>query len=368
MTNAHGKTILLVAGTRPEAIKLAPVLAEIRRRPNLRGLLCVTAQHRGLLDQVLQVFDLHADYDLDLMLPGQSLNGLASAIFRDMPRVFDVAQPDLVVVQGDTTTAFAAAMAAFYSGIAVGHVEAGLRTHDLAAPFPEEGNRRAISAIGTWHFAPTNSARDNLLREGVRPDRVLVTGNTVIDALLQTTSRLDRQSAASDEKLILVTGHRRESFGEGMLDLCRALRQVSQENPGVRIVYPVHPNPHVLEPVQRELATCPGIELLKPLDYLQFVELLRQATFVITDSGGVQEEAPALGKPVLVTRDVTERPEGVAAGCAKLVGTCAETIIRAANELLQDGEMYRGMARAVNPYGDGHAAERIVDAISEASS
>jgi UDP-N-acetylglucosamine 2-epimerase len=348
-------------GTRPEAIKLAPVVLQARLTAGCQAFICATAQHRQLLDQVLQLFDLQPDFDLDLMRAGQSLNELASRLFATLPAVFEESSPDVVVVQGDTTTAFAAATAAFYAGIPVAHVEAGLRTGNLAAPFPEEGNRKMISAIATWHFAPTQRAFDQLLEETIPRERVWLTGNPVVDALQQVVSRLDPPAPAqANTRTILVTGHRRESFGPGIENLCEALRKIAQGHPDIRIIYPVHPNPNVVEPVRRVLGNSPNIELRDPLDYREFLPLLRDCTFVITDSGGVQEEAPALGKPVLVTRELTERPEAIDAGCAKLVGTDVAAIISAAGQLLTDQALYTSMAQARNPFGDGKAAERII--------
>jgi len=364
--SSPSKTLLVLAGTRPEAIKLAPVILEGRRRGAFRVLLCATAQHRHMLDQALNTFELQPDFDLDLMEPGQTLPRLASRLLERLPVVLEEVKPAAVMVQGDTTTAMAGAIASFYAGIPVAHVEAGLRTGDLAAPFPEEGNRKVISAVVRWHFAPTARARENLLLENVPADRVHVTGNTVIDALKITATRLDQDPAAdglgtrTEGETILVTGHRRESFGEGMQNLCAALLQIAAAHSNVQIVYPVHPNPHVKEPVCAALGSTPNIRLIDPLDYPEFVAALRRCTFVITDSGGVQEEAPAFGKPVLVTRSVTERPEAVDAGCALLVGTHTETIVARATELLTRGDLYRKMSRATNPFGDGTASAQIL--------
>ncbi|MGI8906113.1 MAG: non-hydrolyzing UDP-N-acetylglucosamine 2-epimerase [Candidatus Sumerlaeaceae bacterium] len=359
------RKLLFVMGTRPEAIKLAPVVLEAQRTPGSQARICATAQHRELLDQVLQVFGLRPNFDLDLMRPGQSLHDLTSRLFSALPGILEQAQPDAVIVQGDTTTAFAAATAAFYQRIPVAHVEAGLRSGNLAAPFPEEGNRKLISAIATWHFAPTQHAFDQLLAEQIPSERVWLTGNTVVDALQLILARLPSPNIDPlDRRMILVTGHRRESFGRGMQDFSEALRQIASKHPDVRIVYPVHPNPNVLEPVKSALSSCANVELIAPVDYLEFLRLLQQCTFVITDSGGVQEEAPVLGKPVLVTREVTERIEAVNAGSARLVGTDTKKIVDAAEELLTDAAVYDRMSRVQNPFGDGHAAERIVKVLA----
>jgi UDP-N-acetylglucosamine 2-epimerase len=362
---SNERKLLFVIGTRPEAIKLAPVILETRKHAGLKAVVCLTAQHRELLDQVLQVFGLAAEYDLNLMRSGQSLCDLAAGVFTGLPTIVREVQPDSILVQGDTTTAFTAATVGFYLGVPVAHVEAGLRTGDLGAPFPEEGNRKLISAIARWHFAPTQRAFDQLLTENVTAENVWLTGNTVVDALQSTLQRIETAAEAATDRMILVTGHRRESFGQGMHDFCEALRQIATAHPDVQIVYPVHPNPNVVAPVQAALSSTPKVQLTEPMDYVRFVELLRRCTFVITDSGGVQEEAPALGKPVLVTREVTERPEAVDAGCARLVGTNVEQIVAAANELLNDKSAYERMARAQNPFGDGHAAERIVKVLLE---
>lgn len=362
------KTVLLIAGTRPEAVKLAPVVLELRRRGRLRAVLCSTGQHREMFRQVLETFGLAPDLDLDVMQPGQTLSALAGRMFQALPGVLDSIRPDCVLVQGDTTTAFAGAVAAFYGQVPVGHVEAGLRTGDLAAPFPEEANRRLIGVVTRWHFAPTERARRSLLAEGVPAGQVHLTGNTVIDALLQTARQVPPPPAelrpAPGQRLILVTGHRRESFGEGLRRMSDALARIATAHPeDVKILYPVHPNPQVLIPVRERLGKLPNVVLSDPLGYTEFVALMREAHFLITDSGGVQEEAPALGKPVLVTRDLTERPEAVEAGCARLVGTDTDRIAAAAEELLASGEAYRRMAQARNPFGDGHAAARIADVL-----
>ena len=368
--------VLSVFGTRPEAIKMAPVVGELARFPaDFDSRVCVTGQHRDMLDQVLALFAIRPDFDLDIMQPGQSLTDTTCGVLRGLEAVFTRFQPDLVLVHGDTTTTMAAGLAAFYHQVPFGHVEAGLRTGNLQAPFPEEMNRRLAGMLARHHFAPTESARDNLLAEGVAADRILVTGNTVIDALLTVVGRLrtdtglQRQMAErfafldAHKQLVLVTGHRRENFGEGFARVCRGLRTLVATHPGVELVYPVHLNPQVQEPVGRLLGGQERVHLLAPLDYLPFVALMDRASLIITDSGGVQEEAPSLGKPVLVTRETTERPEAVAAGTVQLVGTDAAAIVREAARLLADPSA--GAAPGANPYGDGQAAPRIVRFLRE---
>ena len=361
--------VLSIFGTRPEAIKMAPVLHALTAA-GAHSQVCVTAQHRGMLDQVLELFAITPDIDLDLMQPNQTLEGLTAAVIEGISKVLIDLKPDMVLVHGDTTTTFAAALAAFYQKIPVGHVEAGLRTGDIYAPFPEEVNRRLTDSLTSLHFAPTDGARDNLLAEGHPAERIFVTGNTVIDALLMTTgkiaedaqlaARLDNETPypATDRRMILVTGHRRENFGGGFLDICQALRRLAARD-DVEIVYPVHLNPNVQKPVSDILGGIENVHLLGPLDYLAFVRLMSKAYMVITDSGGIQEEAPSLGKPVLVMREVTERPEAVTAGTVKLVGTEQAKIIAEASALLDNPEAYKCMSRAHNPYGDGLAGERI---------
>jgi UDP-N-acetylglucosamine 2-epimerase (non-hydrolysing) len=359
--------VLFVFGTRPEGIKLAPVVHLLSHHPGeFSTRVCVTAQHRDMLDQALDIFAIHPDYDLDLMTPGQSLFQSTARIVAGLEEVLERERPDYLLVQGDTTTTFCAALAAFYQGVAVGHVEAGLRTGDMRRPFPEEMNRVLASRLAALHFAPTESAARNLRREGVPEDAVFVTGNTGIDALRVVREGLEqgrlraRPSVGLDpsRKLILVTAHRRESFGAGLEGICTALRRLAQRG-GVEIVYPVHPNPNVREPVERMLAGAPGIHLIEPLTYVDFVDLMRRSWFLLTDSGGIQEEAPSLGKPVLVMREKTERPEAILAGTARLVGTDPEIISREAGLLLEDPAEYERRSRIRNPYGDGHAAERI---------
>ncbi|WP_256217217.1 MULTISPECIES: non-hydrolyzing UDP-N-acetylglucosamine 2-epimerase [Pseudomonas] len=365
--------ILSIFGTRPEAIKMAPLVKALAAEPGIESLICVTGQHQSMLKQVLDLFDLKADFTLDVMTPQQTLNSLTAALYAAIDPVLEQTRPDRVLVHGDTTSAMVASMAAFHRRIAVGHVEAGLRTGDIYSPWPEEMNRRCIDLSADLLFAPTGQSRDNLL--GERPQgRCLVTGNTVIDALQLTARRIDEDAQLRGEldqqfpflqttrKLLLVTGHRRENFGEGFLDICKALRHLAQR-PDIQIVYPVHLNPNVLGPVTEQLGDLPNVHLIKPLDYLAFVRLMQHAHVILTDSGGVQEEAPSLGKPVLVMRDVTERPEAVAAGTVRLVGTSPTSIIAGVDALFDDGHLWRRASQAVNPYGDGKASQRIVDTL-----
>lgn len=361
--------VLVIMGTRPEAIKMAPVIRELRRRDNVfeRVALCLTAQHREMLDQVIRVFDLKVDYDLDLMSPGQSIFDVTSKVLLGLRPVFEAERPDVVLVHGDTTTSFAAALAAYYARIPVGHVEAGLRTYDKYRPFPEEMNRRLADALCDYHYAPTPGARENLLREGISKENVLVTGNTVIDALFYAVAQpyefdvplLAR--AGLERRLVLVTAHRRESFGAPFNDMCRAIADIAAANPDVEVIYPVHPNPNVRAVASKWLEGRERVHLIEPLDYLPFVHLLKKAHIVLTDSGGIQEEAPSLGKPVLVMREVTERPEAVVAGTARLAGTSHDVIVNEVQRLLDDPAAYVAMANCVNPYGDGKAAGRIAD-------
>jgi UDP-N-acetylglucosamine 2-epimerase (non-hydrolysing) len=363
------KKVLVIFGTRPEAIKLSPVILSLRRRPDLQIITCATAQHRSLLDQVLAVFHIQPDYDLDLMQPGQTLTASTSRILAALESVMLAAQPDFVLVQGDTTTTFCGALAAFYHGIPVGHVEAGLRTGDLRQPFPEEMNRLLAGSLSTLHFAATQGAADNLLREGVPPTRIHITGNSGIDAVLYVKAGLETGEFRVDwpllnptKKLIVVTAHRRESFGEGMQQISAAVATLARRD-DVQIVLPVHPNPSVSAPLRACLASLPAVLLVDPQEYIPFVDLMRRAYILITDSGGIQEEGPSLGKPVLVMRDKTERPEAVQAGTVKLVGADCARITREATALLDSPEKYRQMAFAHNPYGDGHASQRIAAAI-----
>jgi UDP-N-acetylglucosamine 2-epimerase (non-hydrolysing) len=359
--------ILLIFGTRPEAIKLCPVIRGLREHPNKFDVkVCVTAQHREMLDQVLEAFQVTPDHDLDLMLPGQTLFQSTSRILAGLEPVLRAEKPALVMVQGDTTSTLCGALAAFYSGIPVAHVEAGLRTHDMRQPFPEEMNRVLASHLTALHFAATEMAAQNLRDEGVAADSIHVTGNTGIDAVLFVRDGLEQGALRSREwpeldarkKLILVTAHRRESFGGGFERICRALAKIADRD-DVQLVYPVHPNPNVQDPVQRYLAIHPNVSLMAPLSYVPFVDLMRRAYLLITDSGGIQEEGPSLGKPILVLREKTERPEAVQAGTVKLVGTDEERIVREAAFLLDDCTAYNEMARVHNPYGDGGASARI---------
>jgi UDP-N-acetylglucosamine 2-epimerase (non-hydrolysing) len=366
--------VLIGFGTRPEAIKMAPVVKALEADPAYEAKVCVTAQHRQMLDQVLSLFAIRPDFDLDLMKPGQDLSDLTSKVLLGMREVYKKWQPDMVLVHGDTTTTLAASLSAYYAKVRIGHVEAGLRTHDKYSPWPEEMNRRLASAVTDIHFAPTGKARDNLLSEGTQLDAIHVTGNTVIDALLDVVdcvrtdtalrSRFETRFEFLDpaKRLILVTGHRRENFGAGFENICLALRGIAARG-DVQVVYPVHLNPNVQNPVRRILSAIPDIYLIEPQDYLPFVYLMDRSTLLITDSGGVQEEAPSLGKPVLVMRNTTERPEAVEAGTVKLVGTDPDVIVREACRLLDDSAVYEAMARTHNPYGDGQAAIRIRDVL-----
>ncbi|MGM9615434.1 MAG: non-hydrolyzing UDP-N-acetylglucosamine 2-epimerase [Oscillospiraceae bacterium] len=361
--------ILLVFGTRPEAVKMCPLVRELRARPSLQTLVCVTGQHRQMLDQVLDVFQVTPDYDLSVMKPGQTLFDVTTDILNALRPVLEKERPDVVLVQGDTSTTFAAALACFYLRIPVGHVEAGLRTHDMSAPYPEEFNRQAVSLISRYHFAPTEQARQNLLAEGKRPETIHVTGNTAIDAL-RTTVRPDYTHPeldwAAGSRLILITAHRRENLGEPMRRMFRAIRRVIDEHPDVKAVYPVHMNPAVRETAEAVLGGHERIHMLEPLDVLDFHNFLARSHLILTDSGGIQEEAPALGKPVLVMRDTTERPEGVEAGTLKLVGTDEETVYESFRRLLDDPAQYAEMSRADSPYGDGYASRRIADILTAA--
>jgi UDP-N-acetylglucosamine 2-epimerase (non-hydrolysing) len=363
--------VLFVFGTRPEAIKIAPLIEELRRDASFTVRVCVTGQHRELLGQVLRHFDIVPDADLDLMKPDQSLAAVAAAILGNMPAVLRTMRPDVVVVQGDTTSAFAAGLAAFYAGIDVAHVEAGLRSGDVMAPWPEEVNRRLLSVVTRFHFAPTEEARANLLREGTDPAHVHVTGNTVIDALKETVARIatdDALRARLDSglsfldrrrRLILVTGHRRENFGAGFESICDALAEIAAEHEDVEIVYPVHLNPNVREPVHRILGNSARIHLMEPVDYPTFVHLMTRSAFLLTDSGGVQEEAATLGKPVLLLRDTTERPEGVRGGNMRIIGTKRDAIVSETGRLLRDRAHYEAMSRPSNAFGDGTASAQI---------
>jgi UDP-N-acetylglucosamine 2-epimerase (non-hydrolysing) len=369
--------ILVVFGTRPEAIKMAPVVQRLKETAGIETHICVTAQHREMLDQVLTLFDIKPDFDLNIMKPGQDLTDITANILIALKDILVAGNYDRLLVHGDTTTTMAAALAAFYAQVPVGHVEAGLRTGNIRAPWPEEMNRRIVGRIAEMHFAPTETARAALLAENVADDTILVTGNTVIDALQDVVAKFDAGGTLEADmqarfdfidparRMVLVTGHRRENFGEGFENICHALKAIAEEG-DVQVVYPVHLNPNVQGPVNRILGDAPGVHLIAPQDYLPFVWLMRRAHIIITDSGGVQEEAPSLGKPVLVMRQTTERPEAVDAGTVRLVGTDPEMIRREALRLLQDDAAHAEMARAMNPYGDGKAAQRIATALLNA--
>lgn len=379
---------MLVFGTRPEAIKMAPLVKEFQNRPQeFETLVCVTGQHRQMLDQVLSIFDITPDFDLNIMKQGQDLYDITARVLTGMRDVLDQAQPDVVLVHGDTTTSTAAALAAFYRQIPVGHVEAGLRTHNIYSPWPEEMNRQLTGRIATYNFAPTQLSRQNLLKESVGDEKITVTGNTVIDALywvvdkIKTTPRIeedlkrqlldagyDTGRLADGRKLVLITGHRRENFGDGFISMCKAIKTLTEKFPDVDFIYPMHLNPNVRKPIREvfgeNLEGLGNMFFIEPLEYLSFVYLMEKSTIVLTDSGGIQEEAPGLGKPVLVMRDTTERPEALEAGTVKLVGTDYDRIVNEASRLLTDTDYYNQMARAVNPYGDGLACRRIAEYLS----
>ena len=373
------KKILLVFGTRPEAIKMAPLVKAFEKETSIISKVCVTAQHREMLDQVLELFDIKPDYDLNLMKPGQDLYDITSNVLLGLKDVLSDFKPDIVLVHGDTITTSAASLSAFYQQIKVGHVEAGLRTHDIYSPFPEEVNRQITGILASYHFAPTTTSRDNLLKENKDEKNIIVTGNTVIDALFLALEKIKNNSELEikiiqdiessfknsqfsilNSQFILVTGHRRENHGQGFINICEALKTIAINNPEIDIVYPVHLNPNVQKPVKEILSNISNVHLIEPLQYEQFIYLMDKAYFIITDSGGVQEEAPSLGKPVLVMRDTTERPEAVEAETVKLVGTHTQTIIKEAQALLDEESEYEKMSKAHNPYGDGKACERII--------
>lgn len=362
--------VMCVLGTRPEGVKMAPVIKELkRRRDAIQPIVCVTGQHREMLDQVLKLFDITPDIDLNLMQPGQQLSALTARVLTAMDDVIVHEKPDWVLVQGDTTTVMASSLAAFYHRVRVGHVEAGLRSGDKYRPFPEEINRRIADVLSDMYFAPTAASRDNLLREAVPADKIIITGNTVIDALLDVAGRVDEAPVRAlipqlgNKRLILVTSHRRENFGEPFRDICRAIRDIALKYCDVQIVYPVHYNPNVKDPAREMLGHVANITLTEPVDYVTIVALMKRAHFIMTDSGGIQEEAPSLGKPTLVLREVTERQEVVEAGAARLVGSDYAIIMTEASRLMDDGAHHARMAAVVNPYGDGQASRRIVDAI-----
>ena len=363
------KKVMLVFGTRPEAIKMAPLVNELKRRPSLTVRVCVTGQHKEMLQQVLEVFGIVPDLNLKIMKPGQDLADITSRVLLGMREVLQTEQPDLVLVHGDTTTTFATSLAAFYAQVPVGHVEAGLRTYNLASPFPEEYNRQAVGIAAQYHFAPTQQAQANLLKEGKDPARIYVTGNTAIDAL-QTTVRPDYHHPeltwVGANRLILLTAHRRENLGAPMHHMFRAIKRIVDETPNVRVIYPIHLNPVVRQAATAVFGDDPRVHLIEPLNVVDFHNFMARADLILTDSGGIQEEAPSLGKPVLVMRDTTERPEGVAAGTLKLVGTTETTIYQAIKQLLTDPAAYAQMSKAANPYGDGHASQRIADVIEAA--
>lgn len=360
------KKVMLVFGTRPEAIKMCPLVNELKTRNNLNTVVCVTGQHRQMLDQVLTAFHVVPDYDLSIMKEKQTLFDITTGILEHIKKVLEAENPDVVLVHGDTTTTFATALACFYLQIPVGHVEAGLRTYNIYSPYPEEFNRQAVGIIAKYHFAPTGLARQNLINEGKNPESIYVTGNTAIDAL-KTTVREDYTSEhlvwASDSRLIMITAHRRENLGEPMHHMFRAIRRIIDEHPDVKAVYPIHMNPVVRQAAEEELGGCENIRIIEPLDVLDFHNYLARSYLILTDSGGIQEEAPSLGKPVLVMRDTTERPEGIEAGTLKLVGTNEDIIYRNFKELLENKEAYEAMSKASNPYGDGFACKRIADII-----
>lgn len=368
------KKILLVFGTRPEAIKMAPLAILLKSLENdFDTKVCVTGQHRQMLDQVLELFELQPDFDLNLMKPGQTLADVTSGVLNGLNEVFNTWSPDIILVHGDTATTFAASLAAYYHKIKIGHVEAGLRTGDIYSPWPEEANRKLTSVLTNYHFAPTQNSYDNLIKENITPNSIIVTGNTVIDALFSVNEKIknnkqlikqfEQNFSMLDEskQLILVTGHRRENFGKGFENICSALVNIARKNPNVQIVYPVHLNPNVQQPVNEMLSGIDNIKLIEPQDYLPFVYLMNKSYLILTDSGGIQEEAPSLGKPVLVMRDTTERPEAVSAGTVKLVGTDPDAIESAVMQLLDDKHLYKKMSEAHNPYGDGTACEQIIN-------
>ncbi len=376
------KKVLTVFGTRPEAIKMAPLVKALDNCSEIESKLCVTAQHREMLDQVLSLFDLKPDYDLNIMKAGQDLFDITSRVLLGLRDVLREFAPDVVLVHGDTTTTFAVSMAAFYEKIKIGHVEAGLRTYNLQSPWPEEANRQLTDTIADYFFAPTSQSEENLLKENISKEKILVTGNTVIDALVDVVNKIENNkglqkslhnqlegygySVNPERKFILVTGHRRENFGEGFQNICKALNIIAANNRDIDIVYPVHLNPNVQKPVKEILKDTPNVILIEPLEYEPFVYLMSKSHIILTDSGGIQEEAPSLGKPVLVMRDTTERPEAVEAGTVKLVGTDMELIINETEKLLKDTKLYLEMSKAHNPYGDGKACDRIVEYIKSA--
>lgn len=360
--------VMTVFGTRPETIKMAPLVKELKSREEIETIVCVTAQHRQMLDQVLNAFKIVPDYDLDIMKQGQTLSDITTRVLQGLENVIKEVKPDIVLVHGDTTTTFAGALAAFYNQVAIGHVEAGLRTYNKYSPFPEEVNRQFVGVISDMNFAPTEQSKENLLREGKNPETIIVTGNTAIDAL-QTTVREDYEHEiidwVGDSRMIMLTAHRRENLGEPMRNMFRAIKRIIEKYDDIKVVYPVHLNPIVVQTAEEIFGDCDRVKLIKPLEVLDFHNLLNKSHLILTDSGGIQEEAPSLGKPVIVLRDTTERPEGIAAGTLKLAGTNEEVIYGLIDELLSDEAEYARMSKASNPYGDGLASKRIVDAIIE---
>ncbi len=364
------KKVMLTFGTRPEAIKMAPLVKEFQRdTEHFETVVCVTGQHREMLDQVLGIFDITPQYDLNIMKRGQDLYDITARVLLRMRTVLEREKPDIVLVHGDTTTSMAASLAAFYQHIPVGHVEAGLRTHDTQAPWPEELNRQLTARMAQWHFAPTRRSKENLVSENIDEEKIFVTGNTVIDALHMITRHIHiNTNDRHDRRMVLITGHRRENFGNGLAHICQAIRILAERYPDVEFVYPMHPNPNVRATVNQYLGHetgLPNVRLIEPLDYFDFVPLMARSTIVLTDSGGIQEEAPGLGKPVLVMRDTTERPEAIEAGTAKLVGTDRDKIVKEVSLLLDDKAEYLKMSHAVNPFGDGKACRRIVSILSD---
>lgn len=360
--------VMTVFGTRPETIKMAPLVKELKSRSEIETIVCVTAQHRQMLDQVLNAFQITPDYDLDIMKQGQTLSDITTRVLQGLQDVIKEVQPDIVLVHGDTTTTFAGALAAFYNQVAIGHVEAGLRTYNKYSPFPEEANRQFVGVISDMNFAPTEQSKDNLLKEGKNAETIIVTGNTAIDAL-KTTVRDDYEHEiidwVGDSRMIMLTAHRRENLGEPMRNMFRAIKRIIEKYEDIKVVYPVHLNPIVVQTAEEIFGDCDRVKLIKPLEVLDFHNLLNKSHLILTDSGGIQEEAPSLGKPVIVLRDTTERPEGIAAGTLKLAGTDENVIYSMIDELLSDEKEYARMSQASNPYGDGFASKRIVDAIIE---
>lgn len=371
------KKVLIIFGTRPEAIKMAPLIIQLKSNKNFDVSVCVTAQHRSMLDQVLRLFNITPDYDLDIMKPGQGLPGITSSILKKLENVIKDFMPHLVIVHGDTTTTLGATLAAYYERIPVAHVEAGLRTGNIYSPWPEEGNRKITTALSNIHFAPTLNSKNNLLKENIKEKDIQVTGNTVIDALLLVKNKFENNTEINKEmstkfsmidpskKLILVTGHRRESFGQGFEQICKALKEITDKIENCQIIYPVHLNPNVQEPVKRILGDNQNVHLIEPQDYMPFIYLMTKSFIILTDSGGIQEEAPALGKPVLVMRENTERPEAVNAGTVKLVGTEVNTIVKNVKDLFTNEKEYKKMSEAINPYGDGTSAKQIMNYLEE---